>query len=431
MKRILPLLALLPGVALGAVSIHNVQILTDDDSGSTATYTAHSCSNRAVVFASGREKAATGGNTPNVTAGSWGSASISGGQMVLAVKGQRDTTNRPIAYIYYVLEANIPSGAQTVDFTVSETLSGDDNRIVAMTLCGVDQTSPVEAIVPTSGTAASIGSEQVWPGDDVTATLTNTITVTDGSAQVLVAAVEAANTSAPHEDWTEAADESGDSLYRLVAHTKTTETGASVPWSITFAANNSGTVAIASFKAAADDEFVCPAGKQCITLESIGEGSPIEMLNDEIDPDIAVGDIAICDTTTTPGAFAVTVSVSGHVSYEGDASRQYINCAFFDTSEEALHAEELDLWVNNQPPLPPDQRITYFVPLNEEMDPIDLSLLCSDYEEDDITVTAVDPLPTGLSIADNTLQGTATEQGITTDITFRCTDITGAYVDFE
>jgi hypothetical protein len=186
----------------------------------------------------------------------------------------------------------------------------------------------------------------------------------------------------------------------------------------------------------ADECLDAPSGKQVINcpsgLTSIGTGSPIDTLNASITPDIAAGDIPTCDSVTTPGSFAATIGLDGNISYSGDSSRQYLNCTFYDLSVGGIHADDLDFWANNLPPIPPEPNsLTFFVPLNSAMTPVDLTPYCTDPEGDAITVTNVDSLPTGLSISSSTLQGTATVRAKTLNIQLKCTDITGDSVTWQ
>lgn len=196
--------------------------------------------------------------------------------------------------------------------------------------------------------------------------------------------------------------------------------------------NAGGDSAVSSLN---DECLDAPSGKQIINcpagLSSIGAGSPIETLNASIAPDIAAGDIAICDVATTPSAFALTVGVDGQFSYSGDGSRQYANCTFYDLSASAIHADDLDWWANNLTPLPPEpDSIVFRWTSGQAITPIDLSAYCIDPESDALVATQVSGLAAGLSITNSVVSGTPTTPGISTLI-LRCTDITGASVDWQ
>jgi len=183
-----------------------------------------------------------------------------------------------------------------------------------------------------------------------------------------------------------------------------------------------------------------PAGKQlgnCPSgYTSIATGSVIDTLNASISPDIAIGDIPICDLLTTPSSYPLTIGADGNFSYaaSGDSARQYWNCTFYDVSVSGTHASDLDAYNNNLAPFATATEVKYYVPLNSPMTPVDLAdpdnPLCGDGDLDALTYTSVDALPTGLSIVNNVLQGTATSRGQTV-VTFRCTDVAGEATDFD
>lgn len=175
-----------------------------------------------------------------------------------------------------------------------------------------------------------------------------------------------------------------------------------------------------------------PAGYQFITLASIGAGSPCASFNTATNPDLAAGDILRAPTTTSPGSFALTIDTACQFSYPGDGSRQSaLNILAYDNSVGAYHADDIDGWFNNQTPVPPEpDSIIYRWTSGQAITPIDLTHICPDAENDDITVTAVSGLAAGLSLSANTITGTPTTPGIST-LTLRCTDITGASVDWQ
>lgn len=193
-----------------------------------------------------------------------------------------------------------------------------------------------------------------------------------------------------------------------------------------------------------DECLDAPSGKQIINcptgLTSIGAGSPVEAFNAVVTPDAAIGDILVCDAATTPGAYALTVSVAGQFSYSGDASKQFANCLVYDTSVGAYHAEDIDWYANNQAPAASTgQPFRFYAPLNAPMTPVNLTALqlCIDPDDapEDLTYEAVDPLPTGLAITFVTdhweLGGTATQAGAFLNQTWRCTDPAGEATDFQ
>lgn len=182
-----------------------------------------------------------------------------------------------------------------------------------------------------------------------------------------------------------------------------------------------------------DEMLDAPAGKQYITLTSVSGTSWCDDFNDTASPGIAASDVLKIDTLTDPDDFAVTVDTACDLSYSGTSARQLIQYDVYDTSAGAyMSGGPGNLWFNNLAPIPPDpDTIIFFVPLNSAMTPVDLSPYCPDPEGDVVTVTNVDVLPAGLSIASSTLQGTATVRGKTLGITLRCMDAPGASVDWE
>ena len=186
-----------------------------------------------------------------------------------------------------------------------------------------------------------------------------------------------------------------------------------------------------------------PAGKQagnCPTgYTSIASGSVIDTLNASISPDIAIGDIPICDLVTTPDGYALIIGADGNFSYAagGDSSRQDWSCTFWDTSANATHADTLHAYNNNLAPYASYAagEVRYYLVPNVAMTPIDLThpALCNDIDAGDLPTlvyTSVDALPAGLSIVNNVLQGTPTVSGQTV-VTFRCTDVAEESTDFD
>jgi hypothetical protein len=110
--------------------------------------------NRVVVLTIGAYSWAS--NT--VSGWSLGGATIANSEMVLGKRQLYDTGgNYYASEIYYVKEANIDAGAQTVSVTFNQTMSGT-LKIECMTLSGVSQASPVEA----TNTRASASSVDPW-----------------------------------------------------------------------------------------------------------------------------------------------------------------------------------------------------------------------------------------------------------------------------
>lgn len=182
-----------------------------------------------------------------------------------------------------------------------------------------------------------------------------------------------------------------------------------------------------------DELLDAPAGKQYALLSSISSTSWVQDFNDVATPDAAVGDVIKIDSVTTPASFAWTQSTDGNGVYSGDASRQSLQYDIYDSSAgDYMSGGPGTLWFNNQTPVPPPpDSLVFRWTRNAAITPIDLTSYCPDPESDGVTVSAVSGLATGLSInGSNILSGTPTVAGIST-LVLRCTDITGASVDWQ
>jgi len=204
---------------------------------------------------------------------------------------------------------------------------------------------------------------------------------------------------------------------------------------------DAGWTRIATWSETSSAPGVCssiPSGKQALCpsgYTSIASGSVIDTLNASISPDIAVGDIPICDLVTSPSGYALTIGADGNFSYaaSNDPSKQTWNCTFYDLSATATHASDLDAANNNSNPFArgEEHSVRYYLAEDVPMTPVTLEDLCDDQDVGEtISYTSVDPLPTGLTIVDGVLSGTPTTAGSTV-VTFRCTDDAGASTDFD
>ena len=110
------------------------------------------------------------------------------------------------------------------------------------------------------------------------------------------------------------------------------------------------TLADECLDAATGKTFVggCPGG-----LTSIHANSPFALFNAQATPDVAVGDIPICDSALTPNsALTLTWTAAGLFSYPGgDPSKQSYTCTFYDLSAGAMHADTWTGYVNNVAPV--------------------------------------------------------------------------------
>jgi hypothetical protein len=107
------------------------------------TYAAAAGSDRIVVIALAREGA---GATPTVATLSWGASTLANGRIVEVVSASKSAgAPRGTAYIWYVKEADIESGAQTLEVSWAQAMNGTGNFFTCYTLTGRDQASPVYA----------------------------------------------------------------------------------------------------------------------------------------------------------------------------------------------------------------------------------------------------------------------------------------------
>jgi hypothetical protein len=148
-------------------------------------------------------------------------------------------------------------------------------------------------------------------------------------------------------------------------------------------------------------------------------------------PAIADQDLSSWSLTTSPGGYAITSQQDGGFSIAsgGDTSRQTFSVDHYDRTL-LRWTGDTTFYVNNQAPTvgDPTEVAVFVYPLNQAIDPEDDESLASDFEGDELTVTDIDSLPTGLTRGGNTVTGTPTVKGIY-HTTTRWTDIAGDYVE--
>ena len=111
------------------------------------TVAADAGSNRVVVIALGRRNSGTSTATPTVTALTWGSLSLNAG-ITLASRQSSTGNGRCSTNIWYVKEADIPAGAQTLSASWSVSpMAGSGDLFTVYTLSGVNQTTPIDTTV--------------------------------------------------------------------------------------------------------------------------------------------------------------------------------------------------------------------------------------------------------------------------------------------
>lgn len=180
------------GAAAGGGAPSRVDSWTELEEGSgdaepyatTATYTAAAGSNRIVLFAFVIEDGGTNCGY-NVTTASFGNSAEC--SLVQAKAAEVITSIDNSAYLWYCLEADIPSGAHIATFTPTGSSCSADWSLWVSTWENVNQTTPVQAGATGSctGTANDAGNDTIacsatiTPGSD-TATV-SVSTFSDGS----------------------------------------------------------------------------------------------------------------------------------------------------------------------------------------------------------------------------------------------------------
>lgn len=153
-----------------------------------------------------------------------------------------------------------------------------------------------------------------------------------------------------------------------------------------------------------------PTGKAFTTLTSLDITSPFYGTG------AAIADTTVTDTVTTPDGYAVTAAVDGTISYAagGDNSRQIIAADVYDYSGGAYLGAG-SLVFNNAVPIPSEYAFPEPLLLQKDvaMASLDLLVYVTDPEADVVVATALDALPTGLSITSSELSGTPTGYGET------------------
>jgi hypothetical protein len=258
-KRILFCVGVLIAWSVGWGAAAIVGSVTNLSTGSTCTPGAGT--NRILVLAIGGRTSSTASSlNPTVTALSVGSASIANGQVIEASTAGIGSAANSRAAIYYVREANIGVGAQTVSITWSQTM-GATSRISCYTLSGVAQTGTVESI----STYTTASSTDPW---------SSSLAVTAGSFQVLSAVAGGGGvTAVPGAGWTEDDDFSNGNT-RKYAQSLASASAGSVTWTVDKSAASTGAVAVASFAAA-----MPPVFSGTVAAQSYVEDSPISPLN--------------------------------------------------------------------------------------------------------------------------------------------------------
>jgi hypothetical protein len=148
-------------------------------------------------------------------------------------------------------------------------------------------------------------------------------------------------------------------------------------------------------------------------------------------PAVAAADVEELFAATLPGVKTLTALADGNYSYASDGSRQYYDYRIYDDSAQGWMAiagggTYARHWINNQTPylFDTESEISYTLPFNSAIVPIDLRLVAGDAEADALTVTAVTTEPSGIAVASSIVTGTALVSG-TYPVTYRWTDVPG------
>ena len=160
-----------------------------------------------------------------------------------------------------------------------------------------------------------------------------------------------------------------------------------------------------SIRILASEYLDAPTGKQFSTLALIDATSPFYAAG------AAANDTVVIDTVTDPNSYVITCTNDGTVIYEasGDTSRQLIDADVYDYSAGAYIGAGVIVF-NNFAPDPSGVAFSDALLYQKSVaiTPITLTDYAPDPEADTVTVTALDALPTGLSITSSELSGTPT-----------------------
>lgn len=197
------------------------------------SYTAETGTNRIVVITLARRTTDTGTNlNPAVSTLSWGSASLAGGQIVLAKDASVGLGTNTRASIWYIKEADIPSGSQTAAATWSQAMNGSD-LFMFFTLGSINQTTPVDGTGAAETHSSSVSS------------FAGTLTVAANCIQILNFGVGGSGTAIT-PGWTEV-QAAGNGNHKCETQYTTGQSAGSVGYSAAVSPNSIGALAVASF----------------------------------------------------------------------------------------------------------------------------------------------------------------------------------------
>ena len=162
-----------------------------------------------------------------------------------------------------------------------------------------------------------------------------------------------------------------------------------------------------------------PSGFQFKEITAtLGANSPCALFNAAVDPDIVIGDWVLAWLTVSPGGLSpnsnLTVEADCNFEYFVDGSQQSaLNNPVFDKSVNDYHAEDIDFWDNNSPPVCNSNLIFYAIPVDSAMTPDDVDNYVTEQNGDTPTfVVTAGTSPGGITVNNGTgeISGTATTE---------------------
>jgi hypothetical protein len=214
------------------VTVSNIQLLND-----AGTYTAAAGSNRIVVITLAREGA---GATPNISTLELGGCTLANGKILQAATAAKSASSpRGTSYIWYIKEVDIAAtldgAARTLTGTWAQAMNGSVNQYVVYTLTGREQTNPIEA-----STSSVI--------DTATTPWTLSLSIAQSSDVFMCGWASATTGITAPSPWV--ADLSGEDVaYETWTGHIDSATSGLQDCSLSFGANRSGSVVVASFAA--------------------------------------------------------------------------------------------------------------------------------------------------------------------------------------
>lgn len=178
--------------------------------------------------------------------------------------------------------------------------------------------------------------------------------------------------------------------------------------------------------------FPAPTGKQYITVAGLPWPTGQYSVLQDAAPPAVNGDIIIADINSAPDIYTATVNADGTflVAVGGDTARESFVCDLYRNAT-GLKDGVFTTWVNNHLA----QQTTVQVPINIDtnipMQPVNLNSYIIDIDGDTLTYTiSAGSLPNGITLSGSVISGSTDQIGAFTP-TFRATDFTGEYVDFQ